>query len=175
MEIKDFTLKLLERVHFYVHLTLDGMTSEQLAYRPDPEANSIAWIIWHLTRGLDRRVSILDGARQTWIKDRVYEKFDLPPNSDDFGVGHDAEQVASVRPSDPSYLVNYYDSVYDRIQGFLKTLSATDIKRTIINPSNDESSTVGGILVDALNGNLVHVGQAAYVRGLIERRHWFPR
>ena len=41
-----------------VELT-DGLTDEIAAYRPDPEANSIAWLLWHLTRGQDHQVAEL--------------------------------------------------------------------------------------------------------------------
>jgi Protein of unknown function (DUF664) len=38
------------RIRGAVHRAVDGLTPEQLAFRLDPEANSIAWLVWHLTR-----------------------------------------------------------------------------------------------------------------------------
>ncbi len=175
MEIKNFTLISLDRVLSSVRLTLDGMTAEQLTYRPHPEANSVAWVMWHLTRGLDRRVAMLDGAEQTWVADRLYEQFNLPADPDDYGVGHNAEQVAAVRPRDASLLLDYYESVHGRMREFLDGLQPNDVDRPVADPSTGERSTVGNILADAVNGNLQHIGQAGYIRGLIEGRRWFPR
>src|SRR4029453_5229925 len=36
------------RVRGVVHRVVDGLTPEQLAFRVDPGANSIAWLVWHL-------------------------------------------------------------------------------------------------------------------------------
>jgi hypothetical protein len=33
-----------------VHQVVDGLTPEQLAFRVDPEPNSVTWLVWHLTR-----------------------------------------------------------------------------------------------------------------------------
>ena len=38
------------RIREVVHQVVDGLTPEQLAFRVGPEANSIAWLVWHLTR-----------------------------------------------------------------------------------------------------------------------------
>ena len=35
----------------------DGLTDEIATYRPDPGANSIAWLIWHLSRIQDDHVA----------------------------------------------------------------------------------------------------------------------
>ena len=60
MKINEYTENVLERVHDFMALAFADLTPEQLWYRPAVEANSIAWVGWHLTRGLDRRVSDMD-------------------------------------------------------------------------------------------------------------------
>ena len=43
-----------------------GLTPEQLAFRVDPEANSIAWLVWHLTRIQDDHLADAAEADQVW-------------------------------------------------------------------------------------------------------------
>jgi hypothetical protein len=54
------------RIRGVVHRVVDGLTTEQLAFRLDPETNSIAWLVWHLTRIQDDHVAGVDGAEQVW-------------------------------------------------------------------------------------------------------------
>ena len=41
---------------------IDGLDSEQLSYQPSEGANSIGWLVWHLTRVEDNHIAHL--ARQ---------------------------------------------------------------------------------------------------------------
>jgi hypothetical protein len=38
------------RVREAVHGAVEGLTAEQLVHRVDPEANTIAWLVWHISR-----------------------------------------------------------------------------------------------------------------------------
>ncbi|MBT5318759.1 MAG: hypothetical protein HOL45_02545, partial [Chloroflexi bacterium] len=98
MEINEYTANALERVRVFMDLAFTDLTPEQLWYRPAVEANSIAWVGWHLTRGLDRRVSDMDRGEQTWIVGKWFEKFGLPANPTDYGTGHTSDQVDTIRP-----------------------------------------------------------------------------
>ena len=54
------------RIGEEVHAAVDGLSAEQLAYRIDAEANSIAWLVWHLTRVQDDHVSDVAGTDDSW-------------------------------------------------------------------------------------------------------------
>jgi Protein of unknown function (DUF664) len=54
------------RIREIVHRVVDGLTPEQLAFRLDPEANSIAWLVWHLTRIQDDHLADAFQAEQVW-------------------------------------------------------------------------------------------------------------
>ena len=171
MKINEFTADALDRVHVFMELSFTGLTPEQLWYRPAVEANSMAWVGWHLTRGLDRRVSDMDGDEQTWITGRWYEKFGLPPNPTDYGIGHTSEQVDGVRPPDSATVLGYYDAVYRRSLAFLESPAADDHDRVLGGSGNK----LGVEMVGMVAGNMQHVGQVGYIRGLIEGRRWYPR
>ncbi len=54
---KQILVDAFGRVRELVIDLTDGLTDEIASYRPDPEANSIAWLIWHLSRVQDDHVA----------------------------------------------------------------------------------------------------------------------
>ena len=144
---------------------LDG---DALAYRPDPGANSIAWLVWHLTRVHDSHVAELAGHEQVWLADGWSDRFGLPLDEHDTGFGHDPDQVAAVRVGDPQLLVGYHDAVADRTFAYLDGIGTDELDR-IIDRNWDPPVTAGVRLVSVLGDQWQHLGQAAYVRGLYER------
>ena len=174
MEHRELLIDAFGRVHEEVHRCLTGLAGEQLAFRPDEQANSIAWLAWHLTRVQDDHVSDLAGRPQAWIEDAWHARFSRPADPDDTGFGDSAEQVGSLRPDGPEVLLAYFDAVHVRSIAYLEGVSATDLDRVLDEPWYDPPPTVGVRLVSVIADCLQHVGQMAYIRGLIERRHWLP-
>ena len=62
----DLLLDAFERIPEQVHSVLDGLTYDQLTFRVDREANSIAWLIWHLSRIEDDHIAEVAGRSQVW-------------------------------------------------------------------------------------------------------------
>ena len=50
MASSDVLADAFERIRDAVYPAVNGLSAQQLAYRPDGESNSIAWLVWHLTR-----------------------------------------------------------------------------------------------------------------------------
>ena len=48
---------------------VDGLDTDELDERPGPEANTIAWLIWHLARIEDDHVGDAAGIEQAWTPD----------------------------------------------------------------------------------------------------------
>src|ERR1700690_3279943 len=84
------------RVREAVHQAVDGLTPQQLAFRLDPEANSIAWLPGHLTRGQDDHAADAGQIEQVWTARGWADRFGLPLDPRDTGYGHGAEAVAAV-------------------------------------------------------------------------------
>lgn len=156
------------RIGGIVSSTLAGLDAEALAFRPDSDANSIAWLIWHLTRTQDDHVADIIGRPQVWVKSSWPAQLDLDGVAGT-GYGFTSAQVAAVRPSQPEPLAGYYDEVAARTLKYLGTITDNDLDR-IIDESWDPPVTVGVRLVSVLGDCLQHAGQAAYVRGLYTRR-----
>lgn len=169
MEIGEVLADAFQRVREGVQRVTDGLDAEALAYRPDAEANTIGWLVWHLTRVHDDHVSEIAGRAQAWHDDGWADRFDLPLDPADIGYGHSSEQVGAVRPAEPALLVEYHETVAERTLAYLDTVDAAELDR-IIDDRWDPPVSVGVRLVSVVEDQLQHLGQAAYVRGLFERR-----
>lgn len=156
------------RVGEVVHQVLEGLSDDQLADRVDGASNSIAWLVWHLTRIQDDHVADVAGTEQVWTSQGWAERFDLPIDVGDTGWSHDSDQVAAVRAS-AELLGGYYDAVHEATLRYLRTVSDDDLER-IVDERFDPPVTLGVRLVSVLSDDLQHAGQAAYVKGLLERR-----
>jgi DinB superfamily len=174
MECRDLLIDAFGRIGDSVHLTLDGLTPDQLCHRPDEEANSIAWLAWHLTRVQDDHVSDLAGQPQAWLSDGWHARFGKAADPGDTGFGYGPRQVAALRPADAQPLLGYFEAVHNRSVQYLQQVEARDLDRVLDEPQWDPRPTVGVRLISVIDDCLEHAGQMAYVRGLLERRHWFP-
>ncbi|MFW6174363.1 MAG: mycothiol transferase [Chloroflexota bacterium] len=169
MEPKDLLLDAYGRIRENIHRALDGLTAEELAYRPEEHANSAAWLVWHLTRIQDDHVSEIAGEEQAWASGPWARRLGMQPDPSITGFGHTSEQVAAVRPDGPDVLLEYHDTVADRTARYLATVTPDELDR-VIDERYTPVVTVGVRLVSVIGDNTQHAGQARYVRGIIERR-----
>jgi uncharacterized damage-inducible protein DinB len=169
MQVNDVLSDAFGRIRELVHRTVSDLDADALVWRPDPHANTIAWLVWHLTRIEDDHVAGVAGHEQVWTGDAWAERFGLTADTMDHGYGHSPEQVATVRPSDPRVLTDYHDKVAEQTQRYLEKADADELDR-VVDRSWDPPVTAGVRLVSVIADGLQHIGQAAYVRGLYDRR-----
>jgi hypothetical protein len=174
MNVSEVLIDGYSRISQILNRSLPGLTAEQLTYRPTDEANSIAWLAWHLTRIQDHHLSDLAGRPQAWVSEGWHERFGKPADPADTGQRYTSEQVAEIRPSDVQLLLDYHDAVYQRSVEYIKRLSEADLDRELNEPRWDPLPTVGVRLVSVIADNIQHAGQVAYLRGCIEQRQWYP-
>ena len=123
---------LLERATNQIKLATDGATDEQLYYRPTPNANSIAWLVWHLSRLQDLVSSSISGEAQVWYTDRWAERFALPPDlpNDATGWGDSAEQVAAFRV-ERATLFGYMEAAHRVARERVARLTPAQLEQTV--------------------------------------------
>ena len=163
----ELLLDAFDRVRESVHGVVDGLDRESLTGRLDPDANTIAWLVWHLTRVMDDHVAEVAGTEQVWLADGWVERFGLPFEPHEHGYGHSSEQVASV-DVDGQLLRDYHDAVQDRVASYLRELDDSELPR-IVDRRWDPPVTLAVRLVSVVNDATQHVGQAAFIRGVLER------
>jgi hypothetical protein len=166
METSDLLVDAFGRVRETVHGVVAGLTPDQLSYRPEPQANSIAWLVWHLTRIEDDHVADLAGTDQAWIADGWFERFGLPFDKGATGYGHDVDDVAAVKVDNATLLTGYQDAVHDCCIRYARSVDAGELDR-IVDTRWDPPVSAGVRLVSVIEDAIAHGGQAAYVRGLI--------
>jgi uncharacterized damage-inducible protein DinB len=155
------------RVQGVVQRAAGGLTAKQLAHRPADGANSIAWLVWHLTRIQDDHVADVAGTPQVWTEDGWADRFGLPLDASDTGYGHTGDQVAAVRVESADLLTGYHDAVHDRTVKYVSALTDGDLER-IVDRAWDPPVTLAVRLISVISDDLQHAGQASYVRGLLE-------
>ncbi|MCW3815052.1 DinB family protein [Micromonospora sp. DR5-3] len=168
MDVSDLLTEAYDRLPELVRSAVDGLSPEQLRQAPAPGANTVGWLIWHLTRIQDHGVADLLGEEQVWVTGDWARPCGMTADPYDTGFGHGPEQVAAVRPENGQVLLDYHATVIERTRRYLRGLRPADLDR-VVDPSWDPPVTLGVRLVSLLADDLQHAGQAAYVRGLIQR------
>ncbi|MFI9363002.1 DUF664 domain-containing protein [Kitasatospora sp. NPDC053057] len=168
MTSSDLLVDAFGRIRETVADVVDGLTPEQLAFRVQDSANSIAWLVWHLTRVQDDHLADAAGREQVWTADGWVGRFALPFAASATGYGHRPAQVAKVTAT-ADLLVGYHEAVHARTVDYVRGLDNRSLAK-IVDESWQPPVTLGVRLISVISDDLEHVGQAAYVRGLLARR-----
>jgi uncharacterized damage-inducible protein DinB len=169
MTSADLLVDAFGRIRESVHAAVAGLTPEQLAFRVDSDANSIAWLVWHLTRIQDDHLAGVAETEQVWISGGWAERFGLPFDRLAHGYGHSSADVAAVRVESAELLTDYYDAVHERTIRFVAGLTDADLP-SIVDDHWDPPVTLAVRLVSVICDDFEHAGQAAFIRGVVVRR-----
>jgi uncharacterized damage-inducible protein DinB len=168
MDHTDLLVDALTRIRDLVHATLHDLPAGYLTARLDPEANTIAWLIWHLTRVQDDHIAEVAGQEQIWLADRWCDRFALPFDARAIGYGQSPAEVAQLTAS-ADLLTGYHDAVCAETIDVIRGFSGADLDR-IVDHRWNPPVTLGVRVLSVICDDLQHVGQAAYVRGVLTRR-----
>ena len=164
----DLLVDAFSRVSGIVNRVVEGLSPEQLSFRIDDQTNSIAWLIWHLSRIQDDHIADAADTEQVYTSGGWVDRFALPFKPSTTGFGHSSDDVAAVRVESGDLLTGYHDAVFQQTLRFLEPLDDDSFAR-IVDASWDPPVSLGVRLVSVISDNLQHAGQAAFVRGIIER------
>jgi uncharacterized damage-inducible protein DinB len=168
MDVRQLLTEGFGRLPDLVDEAVRGLSTDELTWAPAPGGNTIGWLVWHLTRVQDHHISELLASDQVWVEGDWAARFGLASDPRNSGYGHNAAQVAAVRPDSAHTLVEYYESVATRTMALLGELTPAALDK-VVDRRWDPPVTLGVRLVSVLADDLEHVGQAAYVRGLLPR------
>jgi len=169
MDVADVYLELYGRIEPLAEGAVEGVSLDELTATVVPGTNPIGWLVWHLARVQDHHMSEILESEQVWQGDGWAARFGLDPDPSNMGYGHTPEQVASVRPESPDALLGYLAAVSERTRGYLAGLTADDLDR-VVDRRWDPPVTLGVRLISIADDSLQHAGQAAYLRGQLDRR-----
>lgn len=168
MDVSGLLLEAYGRVPEVCAGAVEGLSAEDLRRCPAEGANPIGWLVWHLARVEDGHIAELIPADQVWTEPGWAERFGLTPDPANHGYGHTAEDVAAVQPESAQALLDYLAAVRARTEDFLAGLTPEDLDR-VVDERWDPPVTLGVRLVSIVDDEVQHAGQAAYVRGLLDR------
>ncbi|OBI82898.1 mycothiol transferase [Mycobacterium asiaticum] len=144
----------------------DGLSDAVADYRPAPNANSIAWLVWHSARVQDAQLADIAGVEQVWIRDGWVDRFGLDLPRNDTGYGHSPEDVAKVHaPAD--LLAGYYRAVHEFTLEYVAGVTPDELAR-VVDTNWDPPVTASARLISIIDDCAQHLGQAAYLRGIAQ-------
>ncbi|MBM2622859.1 DUF664 domain-containing protein [Actinoplanes sp. LDG1-06] len=164
MDAKGVLTEAFGRLPELVETAVQGLSPEQLRWRPAEGANSIGWLVWHLTRVQDDHVAEVMGVEQIYATGEWPARFGRKDTAET-GYGHDASQVAEIVPENAQALLDYYQAVHDRTVAYLSGLTEEDLDR-VVDDNWDPPVTLGVRLISVYDDDAQHAGQAAYIRSL---------
>ena len=168
METPDVLADAFGRIKEEVHDAANELSAPGLNYRPDPDANSIGWLLWHLARVQDDHVAHLAGREQLYVAGGWADQLGFAPDERDLGYGHTSEQVGAVKFEEPGVLLAYYDVVHSRSLEYVASVTGAELDR-IVDERWDPPVSAGVRIVSVIDDCMQHSGQALYVRGMFDR------
>jgi len=160
METKELILNSLEQSQGYLIRALDGLTQEEVAWSPEPECNSIAFTLWHMTRVEDFFVNrVLQRGQELYVAEGWQEKLGTPDKAFQFTV----EELQAWPVPKMELLREYADSVRQKTLAFIE--SSPPEKMSELARPDRPPDTIGAILGRMSTETALHVGQIAYLRG----------
>ena len=151
-----------------------GLDEAAIARQPTAECNSIAWVLWHLTRVTDMFIhSRLRDLTQVWVSEGWHEKFGMASDEEDRGVGWTAAQVAQWRPPSKEVQLAYYQAVKNHTRDFLANITEEELDRKIVMGPVPEPRAVAVCMGQMVWDTVAHGGQIAYLRGFFQGMGWF--
>lgn len=168
IDLNHFIVDRLDASYLWIERLRDGVTDEQFYYRPKDDTNSIAWLVWHLSRWRDRTSAIVTGDTQVWISEGWFQRFGI--SEERTGLGDTPEQVADFRP-DRDLVLSYADAAHRAIVDRVLKLTANQLMEHVKSITG-EPRPAWRILVRVIGDSTEHVGQINYLRGMTAGLGW---
>ena len=160
-----------QRAYAAVKTEIEGLTPEQLVWRPQPDANCIAFIAWHIARVGDVFFSQrLLHQPEVWFSGGWEARTGLQVGGAGLrglgmGTGFSDEQAGDMPKLPAADYQAYLDAVAKTIDGFFEGLDADALDRTYT-AENWPDAKLLPILFQVLNHAHTHRGEIGYIKGL---------
>jgi uncharacterized damage-inducible protein DinB len=175
MEAKEVILRSLTESQGFLNRALDGLTKEEVTWKPRPESNNIIFLFWHLIRVEDLWISrVMRQEKEVYEVEGWQEKLGTPAK--DSGYKYTLEQLQAWPVPELETLWGYAASVRKRTMAFLQSLTPEKLSEVIKWDTNSE--TAGVMLTHLVTEIALHTGQMAYLHGVLrgmdspDQRYW---
>lgn len=168
VDLNQFIIALCESPRRWIGEATIGLTDDQLFYQPTPDSNSIAWLIWHLSRWRDKVSASIVGDPEVWTSEGWDHRFKMPPERT--GLGDTLEQVADFRV-DRDTLLGYAEAAHQALVRRVSRLTPEQFDQPV-EYIPGSSRPAWRALVSVLNDSSEHTGQINYLRGMVSGHGW---
>jgi len=167
MELKEFALRSLDDARAAMMQSLDGLSDEEVLWQPQPGANHIAFILWHMARIEDWFFQYMfQRVPQVWEAERWHEKLNLPDDPRVTGWGYTADEVASFPHLRLRDLLEYVTAVRGKTVDYIQSAEPAtfdqEVKSRILG-----DTTVGLMIAHLVAEVCQHAGHVCFIRGLL--------
>ena len=165
MSLVQFFSEQFQRLHADFDAVVEGLTPEQLHWRPSQGTNHIAFVIWHYARTEDNIVQfVLQRIPTVWMDEGWDKRLGLDSKTQ--GTGMTDEDAAALTLPSVEVFLPYMQKVWRCTERYLSTLSDVDLERlTLIRPQGERA--VETILTEnMLTHGFSHLGEIWVLRSL---------
>jgi uncharacterized damage-inducible protein DinB len=164
MELKDYIRMEFDGLERGIKRVMNGMTQEEVMWRPACGNNSIGLILFHTARSEDSFVQArLRGKPEVWATGKWYNKLNVA--EDEAGAHYTVEQVNAFPVPKIEEMMAYYTAVRAETLDYLKTLTAAAFDKKITMPRFGEMP-MAAIFSLIIGHTSQHIGEISYLRGL---------
>jgi uncharacterized damage-inducible protein DinB len=173
MSLIEFTRDTLEDYRTRLYRALDGLTDDELNWRPNRESNSIAFIMWHTTRVEDRWFQVFaQGKPDVWSRDVWHDKLGL--REDERGFGYGVDELAAFPKLAGDDLRGCFEAVRAETAAYLDSLDESDLDiapgRSPFGAPGSSNRfaefTIRRMFRQVIGELMQHLGHMAFLRGL---------
>lgn len=173
MNLLEFATEMFEEYGARMYGYLDGLTTEELNWRPNAEANSIAFIVWHTARVEDRWFQVFcQDKPDLWASERWFEKLGMDENQP--AIRLTSADLASFPTLTMDDLKSFFEAVRSETKKYLASIGPEDLE-TVPGRSPFGGSSSSGMFVEftiqrmfrqLIQEEIQHLGQIGLLRGL---------
>ncbi|UCH43827.1 MAG: DinB family protein [Dehalococcoidales bacterium] len=162
MEAKEIILASLNESKGYLYLALNDLPEDEITWTPASHCNSLAFILWHVTRVEDTIVNeFLKKDSAIYELEGWRERLGTP---EDWGTEYTEEQLQSWPTPRLEALRGYARAVHRNTVAFLDSITPEELLEI---PQPDSPGRTAGVLLAHLITEIaMHVGQIDYLRGV---------
>jgi|TARA_B110000263_G_scaffold217837_1_gene204144 hypothetical protein len=148
--------------------TLDGLDKHELNWKPNIESNNIIFLVWHMSLVEDNLINkVLGRNERIWISQKYFTKY--PFLKYETGFGFNLLQLNDFPIMDIEWLMAYFRKVRNSTNKMINSLTNEDLNNDFEFGSKKVIKVKGfWILGRLIVEESQHLGQIAYIRGIIK-------
>lgn len=174
MDLREFVARSMVHTRQATLNMVQGLTAEELRWRPHPTANHVAFLLFHIFRGQDRYVHRwVGGVEEVWEAGGWAQRLPLPPPPPNAppgwatGNSWTPEAVATWQPPPLGEILAYGGAAHESALAVVRGL---DLGRlTEVPYPARPNMTVADYLRGASHHEAEHQGQIDYLLGLMKQ------